>query len=85
MTPVDVLIPAAAGHRLSAPEALALTDVADPRPLMRVAAALRDDGHGGLVSYSRKVFIPLTQLCRDAEDGRRCNSGRRRGIAASAG
>ena len=65
MTRVDILIPAAAGHRLSAPEALALTDVADPRPLMRVAAALRDDGHGGLVSYSRKVFIPLTQLCRD--------------------
>jgi FO synthase len=32
---------------------------------MRVAAALRDAGHGGLVSYSRKVFIPLTQLCRD--------------------
>ncbi len=32
---------------------------------MRVAAALRDEAHGGLVSYSRKVFIPLTQLCRD--------------------
>src|ERR1700683_2450318 len=32
---------------------------------MRAAAALRDAGHGGLVSYSRKVFIPLTQLCRD--------------------
>ena len=32
---------------------------------MRVAAALRDRGHGELVSYSRKVFIPLTQLCRD--------------------
>ena len=26
---------------------------------------LRDAGHGALVSYSRKVFIPLTQLCRD--------------------
>ena len=33
--------------------------------MMPVAAALRDAGHGGLVSYSRKVFIPLTQLCRD--------------------
>jgi FO synthase len=32
---------------------------------MPVAAALRDRGHGNLVSYSRKVFIPLTQLCRD--------------------
>ncbi|MBV8492159.1 MAG: 7,8-didemethyl-8-hydroxy-5-deazariboflavin synthase CofG, partial [Alphaproteobacteria bacterium] len=32
---------------------------------MPVAAALRDCGHGNLVSYSKKVFIPLTQLCRD--------------------
>jgi FO synthase len=33
--------------------------------LMRAAAALRDAGHGAVVSYSRKVFIPLTELCRD--------------------
>ena len=33
--------------------------------LMGVAAGLRDEGHGGIVSYSRKVFIPLTHLCRD--------------------
>ncbi len=33
--------------------------------LMPEAARLRDAGHGPLVSYSRKVFIPLTQLCRD--------------------
>ena len=33
--------------------------------LMPQAARLRDTGHGPLVSYSRKVFIPLTQLCRD--------------------
>jgi FO synthase len=65
MTTDDILIRAAAGRRLSASEALALADRTDPRPLMRVAAALRDAGHGGLVSYSRKVFIPLTQLCRD--------------------
>jgi FO synthase len=26
---------------------------------------LRDRGHGAVVSYSPKVFIPLTQLCRD--------------------
>ena len=30
------------------------------------AAALRDWGHGALVTYSRKVFLPLTQLCRDS-------------------
>jgi len=33
--------------------------------LLARAAALRDAGHGTLVTYSRKVFIPLTELCRD--------------------
>jgi FO synthase len=33
--------------------------------LMADAARLRDRGHGRLISYSRKVFIPLTHLCRD--------------------
>ena len=32
---------------------------------MADAARLRDRGHGRLISYSRKVFIPLTHLCRD--------------------
>ena len=32
---------------------------------MTRAAALRDRGHGQRVSFSRKVFIPLTRLCRD--------------------
>src|SRR6266566_47603 len=65
MTTDDILRRAAAGQRLSASQALALAEYADPRPLMPIAAELRDAGHGGLVSYSRKVFIPLTQLCRD--------------------
>nr|WP_244299819.1 5-amino-6-(D-ribitylamino)uracil--L-tyrosine 4-hydroxyphenyl transferase CofH [Rubrobacter xylanophilus] len=38
---------------------------ADPLPAMRAAAALRDRAFGVRVSYSRKVFIPLTRLCRD--------------------
>ncbi|MEK9644340.1 MAG: 5-amino-6-(D-ribitylamino)uracil--L-tyrosine 4-hydroxyphenyl transferase CofH [Alphaproteobacteria bacterium] len=29
------------------------------------AARLRDDGFGDIVTYSPKVFIPLTKLCRD--------------------
>jgi FO synthase len=29
------------------------------------ARALRDAGHGSLVTFSPKVFIPLTKLCRD--------------------
>ncbi|MCC6304888.1 MAG: 5-amino-6-(D-ribitylamino)uracil--L-tyrosine 4-hydroxyphenyl transferase CofH [Rhodobacteraceae bacterium] len=47
-----------------AAEALALLDQ-PPEALMARAAALRDLGHGRRVSHSRKVFIPLTQLCRD--------------------
>ncbi|MBE7472598.1 MAG: 7,8-didemethyl-8-hydroxy-5-deazariboflavin synthase subunit CofG [Anaerolineae bacterium] len=32
---------------------------------MQQASALRDAYHGRTVTYSRKVFIPLTNLCRD--------------------
>src|SRR5450756_1314115 len=52
-------------HRLSRDEGFALTDYADLNALMRAAAARRDAAHGAVVTYSRKVFIPLTQLCRD--------------------
>jgi FO synthase len=34
--------------------------------LMATAARIRDGAHGRRVTYSRKVFIPLTHLCRDA-------------------
>ncbi len=33
--------------------------------LIAEAARQRDSAHGRLISYSRKVFIPLTHLCRD--------------------
>jgi len=33
--------------------------------LMAAAAMRRDSQYGRVVSYSKKVFIPLTQLCRD--------------------
>jgi FO synthase len=33
--------------------------------LFAEARRVRDLGHGNRISYSRKVFIPLTQLCRD--------------------
>jgi FO synthase len=33
--------------------------------LMAAARAVRDTERGGLVTYSPKVFIPLTKLCRD--------------------
>ena len=37
----------------------------DATELMPMSVCQRDAGHGPLISYSRKVFIPLTQLCRD--------------------
>ena len=33
--------------------------------LMSAACALRERGHGRRISWSRKVFIPLTRLCRN--------------------
>ena len=33
--------------------------------LIAASGSLRDEGHGRSISYSRKVFIPLTHLCRD--------------------
>lgn len=36
-----------------------------PARLFAEAARLRDEAHGRTVTYSRKVFIPLTTLCRD--------------------
>lgn len=53
------------GARLSADEAHALADHHDLDGLMHAAAALRDEAHGKVITYSRKVFIPLTHLCRD--------------------
>src|SRR3954449_11816530 len=40
--------------------------LAAPLPeLMAEARRIRDDARGRLVTYSPKVFIPLTKLCRD--------------------
>ncbi len=61
----SILARAAAGHRLADGDALALAACADTGALMEIAAALRDAGFDNRVSYSRKIFIPLTKLCRD--------------------
>jgi FO synthase len=37
----------------------------DDDRLFRHARQLRDEGKGRTVTYSRKVFVPLTTLCRD--------------------
>jgi FO synthase len=51
--------------RPSAEQAYALLDHEDWRTLAPLTAALRESGWSNRVSYSRKVFVPLTQLCRD--------------------
>lgn len=46
-------------------EALELAQVADAGRLLPVAAMLRDKSFNNVVTFSKKVFIPLTHLCRD--------------------
>ena len=48
-----------------AAEILSFASFDDLDALTKRAAELRDQGHGQIISYSPKVFIPLTQLCRD--------------------
>ena len=61
----DVLQSVLGGNRLSDDDALAMAEFADTRALADVASVLRDQGFRNTVTYSRKVFIPLTHLCRD--------------------
>ncbi|MFK7975586.1 MAG: 5-amino-6-(D-ribitylamino)uracil--L-tyrosine 4-hydroxyphenyl transferase CofH [Halioglobus sp.] len=62
---IDTIAALAPGTLPSDDQALALASVEDTAALATLAAKLRDEGHGNVVTYSRKVFIPLTQLCRD--------------------
>ncbi|HZC19056.1 MAG TPA: 7,8-didemethyl-8-hydroxy-5-deazariboflavin synthase, partial [Rubrobacteraceae bacterium] len=63
----EALVEKAVEGRLERKAAYALARFAysDPVPTMRAAAGVRDRLFGPRVSYSRKVFIPLTKLCRD--------------------
>jgi FO synthase len=56
---------AEAGRRPDSAGALALLPEAPVEQLLPVAESLTCAGFGETVTYSRKVFIPLTQLCRD--------------------
>src|SRR5690242_1699976 len=53
------------GGGVSREDALSLMEEAPLEPLLQAAASVRDRFKGRSVSYSRKVFIPLTHLCRD--------------------
>jgi FO synthase len=61
------LVRAGTAKTLSLDEAEALLSARGDalEALMGVATRLRDLGHGRTITYSRKVFIPLTMLCRD--------------------
>jgi len=73
MTPIArALSRAAAGKALDLDEAAALLAARGPDldALLELAAKTRDAGlelagRPGVITYSRKVFIPLTRLCRD--------------------
>jgi len=58
------LAAAAEGRVPNAAQALLLEHAA-LQDLLAVAERLTLAGHGRVITYSRKVFIPLTQLCRD--------------------
>lgn len=67
-TPIRrILESALEGTPLSAPDAVALIECKDKElpEVIAAAAELRDRGKGREVSYSRKVFLPVTNLCRD--------------------
>ena len=51
--------------KLSESEALALAGFDDTSSLLEKARELRDQHKRNTITYSRKVFIPLTHLCRD--------------------
>ncbi len=62
----ETLEAAAEGCGLSREAAVRLLHPSTPlEPLLAAATALRDRGKGRIVTYSRKVFLPLTNLCRD--------------------
>ncbi|GAA5031836.1 7,8-didemethyl-8-hydroxy-5-deazariboflavin synthase CofG [Microbacterium fluvii] len=67
-----VLDRAESGARLDVHDAQALLAASgdDLERMLRLAAAMRDEGlaaagRPGVITYSRKVFVPLTTLCRD--------------------
>ncbi|MDP9069406.1 MAG: 5-amino-6-(D-ribitylamino)uracil--L-tyrosine 4-hydroxyphenyl transferase CofH [Actinomycetota bacterium] len=69
MTRLDALAGRASrGQRLSDDEVRELAAAArhDPSTVLAAASTLRDQTSGPRVTFSKKVFIPLTKLCRDS-------------------
>ncbi|HJU09433.1 MAG TPA: 7,8-didemethyl-8-hydroxy-5-deazariboflavin synthase CofG [Candidatus Binataceae bacterium] len=63
----EILERALAGEALDECDAIRLIECSDAELplLLRAAAEMRDRGKGREVTYSRKVFLPVTNLCRD--------------------
>jgi 7,8-didemethyl-8-hydroxy-5-deazariboflavin synthase CofG subunit len=61
----DALARARERRGIDRDSALLLSNAAPLDALLAAAAEIRDRGKGSVVSFSRKVFIPLTTLCRD--------------------
>ena len=65
MTMHSILDAVAGGGRLDEAQALGLAAFGDLGALMEAARGVRDRRSGEVVTYSPKIFIPLTELCRD--------------------
>ena len=62
---MDILGHVASGGRIADSQAGMLAEAPDLKALCVAACARRDAMFGPVQTYSRKVFIPLTRLCRD--------------------
>ena len=62
---IDTLERGIEGSGISREQALTLIEQADLDWLLQAARSVRGRSKGRTVSYSKKVFIPLTHLCRD--------------------
>ena len=65
MQPLASLLEGDPQRRLSDDEVRKVALEAEFGALLLRAGRLRDLAHGEVISYSRKVFVPLTHLCRD--------------------
>ena len=62
---MDALERGIEGAGISRRQALVLVERAQLSSLLQAAAAVTGRSKGRIVSYSKKIFIPLTHLCRD--------------------
>jgi len=65
LNPEQVIDKATQGLPINQEEALSLANFDQLDELLAAATQIRDSGHDAVITYSPKVFIPLTHLCRD--------------------